>query len=200
MGFSAGSFKYSSLLVLLNNAYLHQINSQLRPPHDGGAANTYGPFAGTNVVILPAVPENFALTVSDSAIEASWSEVNNAESYTIEWSTNQQDWTAQIGHTQLSYVISGLNNDTTYYVRVRAVNSLGPGPYTETLTGVPTAGVTTTTTTTLDPDVPTTTTTTEAPLSYTVTHILTDPNGVGQSKVVTMELIPTGSETLCIPL
>lgn len=179
--FSAGSFKYSSLLGLLNNAYLHQINNQLRPTHiDGGAANTYGPFAGTNVVILPAVPENFALTISDSAIEASWNAVNNAESYTIEWSTNGADWTAQLGHTQTSYVISGLNNDTTYYVKVKAVNSLGEGPETETLTGIPTAGVTTTTTTTLDPDVPTTTTTTtEAPLSYTVTHILTDPDGDG---------------------
>ena len=43
------------------------------------------------------------------------------------WTVVEDIWTT--GGGALSYVLDGLTNDETYYLQVRAVNALGPGPW-----------------------------------------------------------------------
>ena len=141
---SQGRFRYTTLLGFLNSAYLHQINQQLRPTHiDGGAANTFGPFASSEVITLPTTPQNLTLSAIDGGIVVNWGLVNSATTYEVQWSTTQGDqavWTEATGQTETSYTIQGLTNTVTYYVRVLARNSMGPSPFTQTLNATPTAG------------------------------------------------------------
>ena len=58
---------------------------------------------------------------ADQAAEANWTVVDNA-------------WT---GSGLLQYVLTGLTNGTQYGVQVRAVNSIGDGPWSGTATGTP---------------------------------------------------------------
>ena len=50
------------------------------------------------------------------------------------------DWTLVEDITLTSYTITGLTNDTSYQVQVRAVSEVGDGDWSETATGTPSAG------------------------------------------------------------
>ena len=51
--------------------------------------------------------------------------------YEVQWRTTSQAWSAtrQASTTDLTHARTGLNNGTTYHHRVRAVNAIGTGPW-----------------------------------------------------------------------
>ena len=80
----------------------------------------------------PAQVSNLTLSTGANSILASWDATTGATSYRVEWGTSSGSYLAANRQTIVgatSATISGLTASTTYYVRVRASNSFGDGPY-----------------------------------------------------------------------
>ncbi len=92
----------------------------------GGGSNNQG--ANPNPVSPPPTPRNVTATGKYESVEVSWSSSFSAASYNVYWS-DSPDVSAQngtrISTTDLSVVIQGLANGTTYYAVVNAENSGG---------------------------------------------------------------------------
>ena len=92
----------------------------------------------------PGVPVSLSLTPADDSLVVTWGLPTNTgghpvDGYKVQYkastSSTWLDWT----HSSASRTatITGLNNGTSYDVRVAAVNTLGTGPYTATETAAP---------------------------------------------------------------
>ncbi|NBP06713.1 MAG: hypothetical protein EBV15_10965, partial [Bacteroidetes bacterium] len=91
-----------------------------------------------NSVLLPASPSTptFSL-VTQSSFTITWGSVTGASSYRLDLSDNSGFTTYVSGYQDLtvnstSQAVTGLSANTTYYARVRAVNSAGTGANTST--------------------------------------------------------------------
>lgn len=85
----------------------------------------------------PAAPTDLqAVAVSDGEVELSWSDnSDNEQSFVLQYSLSSafatfNTWSVGAGVTTSS--IGGLNDDTTYYFRVKAVNSIGDSAWSNT--------------------------------------------------------------------
>jgi hypothetical protein len=77
-----------------------------------------------------AAPTGLTATpVSTSQINLSWNSEPGATSYTLEWSTDDQNWNPLASTTATSYSDTGLRAGTTYYFRVSASNALVSSAY-----------------------------------------------------------------------
>lgn len=114
------------------------------------AVNTLGPgpvttsaYATPRSLTVPSAPQGFTLVPEDGGIALTWSTPADdggraIDGYYLEYSADGTAWTS-IGGSYLGYAITllGLNNGTTYTVRVAAHNAIGTGPWaTETATPV----------------------------------------------------------------
>ena len=121
------------------------------PPDSNALQSTTGHEAAsfTNQAVLnrPAAPV-VTLTPGDEQITASWPAPADGGSaitgYTVEWLTGTQDWDNAVAADQFAsdvtsspYTITGLTNDTTYTVRVRARNDVGDSPNSNEPTDTP---------------------------------------------------------------
>lgn len=96
--------------------------------------------------------------VSFSEISLVWTEVPNSLSYTVQKATNSSFSSGLTTHSteDTSISIDGLEEDTSYYFRARAVSSGGNSPWSNVRTaktlkvGVPTVTATTTSTTSIN--------------------------------------------------
>ncbi len=70
-------------------------------------------------------------TTADKTVDANWTEVDDV------WAT---------GGGTFQYTLTGLTGGTQYDLQIRAVNAVGDGPWSATITGTPTAAATTTAT------------------------------------------------------
>jgi titin len=81
---------------------------------------------------VPAAPSNLAATAtSASQIQLTWTDnANNENSFVVERSLTGFTFTAiaTVGANSTSYTNSGLNPNTRYFYRVRAVNDAGSSP------------------------------------------------------------------------
>ena len=73
-----------------------------------------------------SAPKNVVVTPTDSTAEVVWDKVNSAEQYIVEYTNTcdacgQPVWTALPATSELKAVIEGLNFETEYSVRVKAV-------------------------------------------------------------------------------
>lgn len=73
-----------------------------------------------------SAPKNVVVTPTDSTAEVVWDKVNSAEQYVVEYTNicdacGQPVWTALPATSELKAVIEGLNFETEYSVRVKAV-------------------------------------------------------------------------------
>ena len=73
-----------------------------------------------------AAPKNVVVTPTDSTAEVVWDKVNSAEQYVVEYTNicdacGQPVWTALPATSELKAVIEGLNFETEYQVRVKAI-------------------------------------------------------------------------------
>lgn len=63
--------------------------------------------------------------ITDTAITVNWTGVAGADGYTVEWSTDGAEWTAQAAGDVGTYQITGLTAETAYQIRVKATDSTG---------------------------------------------------------------------------
>jgi len=86
----------------------------------------------------PAAPASLATTGNTTtSVGLRWTDnSNNESSFAIERSTDNATWTALTLNPSntVTYTDSSLNGGTTYYYRVRAINSVGNSAYTNVLT------------------------------------------------------------------
>ncbi|MCI0706995.1 MAG: T9SS type A sorting domain-containing protein [Ignavibacteriae bacterium] len=136
--------KYPSETAYNSYAYLHEPNSTNGPGwyYLSAAPDTiylfliraYASIGGTPVAPSPpvlATPANGATGQSLSPT-LMWQAINGASSYDLQVADNQ-NFSAPIldttGIQSTSHALSGLTSNTTYYWRVRAVNSAGTGQF-----------------------------------------------------------------------
>ncbi|HHV65407.1 MAG TPA: hypothetical protein GXX46_10105 [Peptococcaceae bacterium] len=81
-------------------------------------------------ISAPAAPTNLTATATDTdEISLSWSSVSGATSYTIYRATSSSGTYSNIATVNsTSYKNTGLTANTTYYYKIRAVNSAGQSP------------------------------------------------------------------------
>jgi titin len=91
-----------------------------------------------NVLTVPAAPTVLAVTATSATqISLSWQASTGASSYSIERSLDGSTWAQITTLSGTSYNNTGLTAGTTYYYRLRAVNTGGNSVYSSTYT-VPT--------------------------------------------------------------
>ncbi len=86
-------------------------------------------------VSAPAIPSDLAASATtENSISLAWSAVSGATSYELQSSANGSDWSNLAdGIATTAYNWSGLSANTTYYVRVRAVNAGGNSEWSDAL-------------------------------------------------------------------
>jgi len=94
----------------------------------------------------PSAPAAPTLSAGDTTLAVQWAPPDDGGSpitgYTVRWRVDGTSaWTDQAVSAS-PYTITGLTNDTTYNVQVRAINARGNGPYSQTTDGMPTSGTT----------------------------------------------------------
>lgn len=101
------------------------------------------PAAGTCVAPAPVAPNTPMVTEGDKQLSVNWSAVSGATSYEVIYHTvDSVDGAIAFENNPVvgtSAVITGLTNDTTYFVFVRAVNTNGSSEYSVSASGTPVA-------------------------------------------------------------
>ena len=90
----------------------------------------------------PTNPTNLAATGGDSLVTLSWTNglsggLPNGTTYTIEYSTDNSNWTVfttSLAFSNSTIDITGLDPSTQYYLRMKVVNSVGETSYTSSVT------------------------------------------------------------------
>jgi hypothetical protein len=104
------------------------------PKNTNGAGNMSDSAAIRVIAIRnpPAAPAAPLLTPGHGQIKAEWTAVENADSYELYYGTeNNPTLARQYGGaiTDTAATIAGLDNETVYYVWLRAANNDGPGAF-----------------------------------------------------------------------
>lgn len=104
---------------------------------------TTEPAANICVAPTPTAPAAPQVTAGDAQLSVSWSAVSGATSYEVVYNTVDSATGATTYANNpvsgTSAVITGLTNDTTYFVFVRAVNASGNSEYSTSVSGKPEA-------------------------------------------------------------
>ncbi len=118
------------------------------------AKNTIGqgpfsvaPYASASTTAAPTVPETpTAVTASgatSSSLSVSWTAPSDGgaaiDAYQLEKSTDGTTWTLVSATATSPYSVSGLSASTSYVFKVRAHNSVGWGPFSDSSTAVSTS-------------------------------------------------------------
>ena len=92
----------------------------------------------------PTVPLNLGATAGNTQVVLTWNVPSSdggssITDYIIQYSTDNSTWTTfnDGTSTNTTATVTGLTNNTQYYFRVAAVNSIGTGPYTSSVTATP---------------------------------------------------------------
>lgn len=87
----------------------------------------------------PAAPTNLTATAGDATVSLSWNVVTDAATYELRRSTNSTTGYQVIANalTATNFVDTNVENGTQYFYRVRAVNSAGSSPNSNTVTATP---------------------------------------------------------------
>jgi hypothetical protein len=105
------------------------------------ANNVVGTSPNSNVIsvttlnVIPTAPQALEATnITQTSFRANWNLTANATNYFIDVAINANFTSIVTGYNSIqtgnvqSFIVSGLNNNTTYYYRIRANNSAGTGP------------------------------------------------------------------------
>ena len=87
----------------------------------------------------PGRPGQPVVTPGDGMLEVAWTPVSGAESYTVQWRSETEEYSDARQETvsMPPVTLSGLTNGVPYTVRVRASNAGGDGEWSEEATGTP---------------------------------------------------------------
>lgn len=118
---------------------------EVTPVSDGGWRGEMRSISATPQPSGPPAKINMVnVTARDAQLDVSWKAGKNASDYAVYYTTDEDaaldSYTkAAEGLTGTSTSITGLQNDTTYYLYVKAHNSMGYGPASAIVTGTPKA-------------------------------------------------------------
>ena len=136
----------SATIAGLTNGTSYEV--QVRAGNSAGdglwsASATGMPVAAASVPSAPSPP---ALTAGDGQLRASWTAPSDngaaIDDYDVRYRPAGGSWTElpdTVKSTATSATITGLTNETTYEVQVRAGNSAGDGPWSASASGTPVA-------------------------------------------------------------
>jgi len=102
---------------------------------------------GGEVLAPPNAPTSLAASPSSGALALTWTAPAYAGStsitgYTVEYTpSGGSASTVATNSASASYTLTGLTNGTSYTVRVRAINSVGSGAYSTSITATPAVAV-----------------------------------------------------------
>lgn len=108
--------------------------------------NPDGQYDTYNITVQapPSVPLNLTATAGNKQVSLSWNTPNSdggvsITDYIVQYSTDGNTWTIFNDgvSTSTSATVTGLTNGTLYYFQVAAINSIGTGPYTNSVTATP---------------------------------------------------------------
>ena len=96
---------------------------------------------GNHHTTIPSAPGAPTVTPGDTQLTVTWDAVTDATSYEVYYSTTNDISTATLAgdsnSTDTTCTITGLSNDQTYYVWVKAKNSAGTSDASSVASGVP---------------------------------------------------------------
>jgi len=125
---AADTVSYVDTPVQASTVYYYRMRAS-----NGVGSSGYSPVASvTTPALPPAAPgELVATAVSASQINLAWGDVANETGFEVERSANGTSFTllATVGAGVTTYSSTGLAASTTYWYRVRAVNSGGASAY-----------------------------------------------------------------------
>ena len=135
----------NTTITSLTNGQSYQVQVQAKNSAGSGPWSDAATATPQPSVSVPGQPDAPTLTAGNTQIEVEWTApANNGAAitdYDVEYrqgsSGNYTDWPHS--GTTLNTTITGLTNDQSYEVRVRASNSAGAGPWSDAATATPTA-------------------------------------------------------------
>lgn len=119
----------------------------LRAKNSAGVYTDWSPSVAATpepASVVPAIPAAPALVAGDGQIEASWTAVESASSYTVAFNTVDNPNTASVfgaPTVDTAITLTGLTNDVPYYVFIKATNSAGDSAYSPSASATPVAPV-----------------------------------------------------------
>jgi len=87
----------------------------------------------------PAAPTNVKPAAGNGQVTISWDAVTGADSYIVYYKTSLSSWIPYGTVTGTSRTIGGLQNGTTYFFIVYAINAAGQSPESDQVSAVPQA-------------------------------------------------------------
>ena len=135
-----------SMNVVANNATISGLENDVTYYFKVVATN--GDWTGTESSIvsatpisyeIPGKPSNIQIQPADSSLRVSWSKTKNALSYQVYYREQGSDEFIKFGNdiTSTNAIITGLTNDVTYEIAIKAGNKMGYGPYSDVALGTP---------------------------------------------------------------
>lgn len=118
---------YTNTNLKTNSEYSYAVSAV----NSAGASNKSAKVTGKTSVTVPSIPQNVkAVALSEKSISVSWQQAENADSYLIYRSSSATGQYVEDGSSQsTSYVSSNLQPKTTYYYKVKAVNTAGQSDF-----------------------------------------------------------------------
>ncbi len=97
---------------------------------------------GSGTVPPPGTPEAFRVLIEDSSgLRIQFRESSNATGYFIYLSGDGINFTDSVFAASNNFVLTNLEEDSLYYIRVKSVNSTGLSSATEVLAGIPSSNL-----------------------------------------------------------
>ncbi|AYQ35577.1 fibronectin type III domain-containing protein [Runella sp. SP2] len=125
----ANTTTYSNTGLNASTRYWYRV----RAKNSAGASSYTNVADATTLLAVPATPTNLTAELADyDQIRLTWGTLSNATNVLVERSTSPTSGFTQITQqpaTNTSYVDLGLNEQTTYYYRIRLSNAAGNSGY-----------------------------------------------------------------------
>ncbi len=142
----AGTVSFSSTGLSASTTYSYRVRASNSAGYSGYSNTASATTPAAPALTPPAAPANLAASaVSSSQINLSWSDLSSNESgFEIQRSTDNYTFgqIASVGAGVTSYSNTSLTANTTYYYRVRAVNSAGSSAFSSVASATTQATVT----------------------------------------------------------
>ncbi len=128
--------------LTVGTTYLTRVTTGVKDAAGNEMSSQYETSSGFST-LLPA-PDNLSASGANNTITLTWNTVSGATSYTLYWdnvSGIDSSDTAITSITNVNYTHSNMNNGSTYYYKVAAVNSSGTGTLSSVASAVLSADI-----------------------------------------------------------